>query len=736
MSRRDRQRRRRRNRGSPLKRVFALGGMLVLCAAIVGALAITGWVVNVAHSAPNLSSIHTTTPGSPSEVFAADGTPLGYIYSPNVHTPVAGNVLPHILKRATIDVEDRRFYQHGALDYQGILRAAIKDAVNGQTALQGASTLTMQLVDNRYLPAKYKSARARRDLKYKIVQAKLAEQLESKHSKHWILNSYLNNVPYGTLFNQTAYGAGAASEMFFSTPVQDLDLPQAALLAGLPQAPSSYNPFVDPKAAKERRLHVLQQMVRAGDISQARANAANRAPLGIKANREFQRRVDPYVFDYIEQQVSNDLCPGVTKPSHCPELAHGGLKIYTTIDLQKQAAATAAIRENATTLEEGGGPGTGAGVASVDAATGHIQAIATSGYYNQTKVNYATSASRQTGSAFKVFALMELIHDDHGDPNSTYYVSKPLPAGWNPSDPTWSVHTDDDVYHGAISIAEATAISDNTVFAQLAEDLGYTKLDAMAHAMGITSTLTGNPSEVLGGLTYGTTPLQMADAYATIADGGVHHTPTIIGKVIFKDGSSRDFGDVKGTRVFSYAETYAADEVLKKVITQAGATGTAANYGCPAAGKTGTAEDLANAWFVGYTPKISTAVWAGHPTGNVPMPDGFGGILAAPIWKDYMESTDGGYCGDWTAPSDPFEGTAFFGPNSASGSTSSIPGTDTTGTGTTTAPSTDTTSSTDTTQAAPTTGGTPSPPTGSPPAGSPPSAGGASTTGGGGLTGQ
>jgi penicillin-binding protein 1A len=724
--------------------VFALGGVLVLCAGIVGALAITGWVVNVAHSAPNLSSIHTTTPGSPSEVFAADGTPLGYIYSPNVHTPVPGTQLPHILKRATIDVEDRRFYQHGALDYQGILRAAIKDAVNGQTALQGASTLTMQLVDNRYLPTKYKSARARRDLKYKIVQAKLAEQLEAKHSKHWILNSYLNNVPYGTLFNQTAYGAGAASEMFFSTPVQDLDLAQAALLAGLPQAPSSYNPFVDPKAAKERRLHVLQQMVRAGDISQARANAANRAPLGIKANREFQRRVDPYVFDYIEQQVSRDLCPGISKPANCPMLTHGGLKIYTTIDLRKQAAATASIRENAANTEEAGGPGAGAGLASVDAATGHIQAIATSGYYNQTKVNYATSANRQTGSAFKVFALMELIHDDHGDPNSTYYVSKPLPAGWNPSDPTWSVHTDDDVYHGAINITEATAISDNTVFAQLAEDLGYTKLDAMAHAMGITSTLTGNPSEVLGGLTYGTTPLQMADAYATIADGGVHHTPTIIDKVVFEDGSTREFGDVKGTRVFPYNETYAADEVLKKVITQAGATGTTANYGCPAAGKTGTAENLANAWFVGYTPRISTAVWVGHPLGNVAMPDGFGGVLAAPIWKDYMESTDGGYCGDWTAPSDPFQGTAFFGPNSASGSASSIPETGT-GTGTTTAPLTDTTSSTGTTPAtggaAP--GGTPTPPAGSPPAANPPAGGPpagspapTSTTGGGGLTGQ
>ncbi|HEY3774157.1 MAG TPA: penicillin-binding transpeptidase domain-containing protein, partial [Solirubrobacteraceae bacterium] len=517
-------------------------------------------------------------------------------------------------------------------------------------------------VDNEYLPRKYRNARANHDLRYKIVQAKLAEQLEEKHSKNWILDGYLNNVPYGTVGNQTAYGAGAASWMFFDKPVSKLNLVQSALLAGLPQAPSEYNPFLFPRAARTRRAHVLGSMVRAGYITQAAADRAARARLEVKHDAPDNSHLDPYVFNYIEQQAAYDLCP--KHPGNCPTLTNGGLKIKTTIDMHQQAIATESLRDHASLFEEEGGPGVGGGLASVNASNGHIEAIATSGDYAQTKVNYATSAMRQTGSAFKVFALMELIHDYQGDPNTTYYDSKPLNAGWLPEDKTWSVHTDDYAYSGSINITTATYLSDNTVFAQLAADLGWTKLDKMAHAMGITSTLTGNPSEVLGGLTYGTTPLQMADAYATIADGGIHHAPTIINKIIFPDGSVRKFGNPPGHRVFSYAESYAADEVLKEVLIHPGATGTAAYYGCPAAGKTGTAENLANAWFVGYTPKVSTAVWVGNPKGNTAMIDGFGGILAAPVWKQYMESTDGGYCGDWTAPTEPFAGTEFTGPHS------------------------------------------------------------------------
>jgi penicillin-binding protein 1A len=669
MSRRERQRRRRRNRGSSLKRMLGLTAVLVISAMAVGALAITGWVVNVAQSAPNLKLSSAHIPGSPSQVFAANGTSLGYIWSSSVHTPIAGYRIPSVVKKATIAIEDRRFYQHGALDYQGIVRAAIKDTLNGQQ-LQGASTLTMQLVDNVYLPKRYQSAREQRNLKYKIVQAKLATQLEAKESKNWILNSYLNDVPYGTVRSQTAYGVGAASEMFFDKPVSKLTLDQAALLAGLPQAPSAYNPFIDPGAARRRRNEVLQAMVTADDITQAQADAAARRPLDVKSDNAYSVRRYPYVFDYVEQEVARDLCPKT--PNKCPRLTQGGMKIYTTIDLRKQALALQAIRNHAALLAEQGGASNSAaaGLASVDPANGHILAIASSSNYSQTNFDYATEAHRQPGSSFKVFVLMTLIHDYHGDPNTTYYDSHELSAGWLKGYPTYEVHTSEDTYQGDISVTKATVVSDNTVFAQLDADLTPQKVTATAYAMGITTHLNSLPAEAIGGLRTGVTPLEMADAYSTLANGGVHVPTTIINKIVFPDGSVGDYGDVKKTRVFTAGEAYEGTSVLKGVITSG--TGTAANYGCPAAGKTGTANNLENAWFVGYTPRMATAVWVGYPQGNIPMADGFGGALAAPIWHDYMETASGSYCGDFPTPAVPFQGTSFAGHYTVNGGSNAV----------------------------------------------------------------
>ncbi len=651
----------------------------MVCGIVVGALAIAGWVVNVAQSAPDLRDLPAQTPGSPSQVFAADGSSLGYIWSPDLHSPVTAAQIPQMVKNATISIEDRRFYQHGALDYQGILRAAIKDAFNGGTSLQGASTLTMQLVDNVYLP---NYLRAQHDLKYKIIQAKLAEQLEGMHSKNWILTSYLNDVPYGTVGGQTAYGVGAAARMFFDKPVNRLSLAQAALLAGLPQAPSQYNPFIDAGAARLRRGEVLRAMVQAHYITQAQANSANRQRLGVKAANLYRVRRDPYVFDYIQQAVAKDLCPKT--PNNCTKLEKGGLKIYTTIDLRKEALARQAI------LAHEGGPGQpSAGLASVNPSNGHILAIASSSNYSQTSFDYATQAHRQPGSSFKVFALMTLIHDYHGDPASTYYTSKFLPAGWLSSDPTWSVHTAELSYQGNINITKATIVSDNTVFVQLAADLGWGKIDSMAHAMGITSPLDGNPSEVIGGLRIGVTPLEMADAYSTIANGGSHVPATIINKVVFPDGSVANYGNPPHTPVFSDGEAFTATNVLKQVITSG--TGTAAGYGCPAAGKTGTANNLENAWFVGYTPRMSTAVWVGYSQGNIPMAGGFGGTLAAPIWHDYMQAASSGYCGDFSQPTTTFSGTAFSGPHANAGGLSTTTAQSGSGSGVTAAATTATT---------------------------------------------
>ncbi len=639
--------------------------VLTVCGGALGALLAVNWVVSVADSAPNLKDLQPQDPHPPSEIFAADGSSLGYIHADTVFSAVAGNQIPKRLKEATVAIEDRRFYQHGALDYQGILRAGVRDVFGESNSLQGASTLTMQLVNNMYLVGtKYANDH---NLRYKITQAKLAEQLEKKHSKNWILDTYLNQVPYGTVGGETALGVGAGAQMFFNTSPSQLDLAQMALLAGLPQSPSQFNPFLYPGPAMARRYEVLQAMVKSHYITQGEANAADGRPLELQLGTQYQERKQPYLFDYVEQQLIDDF--------GLKTVEAGGLKVYSTINLQDEQDAQSAVESH-----EGGAildDQPAAGLASIDPSTGHILALATTAPYgngpNQTTFDYATSAHRQPGSSFKVFALMTLIHDYDGDPDQTYYTSKFLPAGWLPQDPTWSVHTAEETYQGTINITKATIVSDNTVFAQLGADLGWHKLDEMAYAMGITTHLYGNPSEVIGGLTIGVTPLEMADAYATLANGGTHIPATVIDKVVLPNGRvDTAVGNPPHTKVFTDGETDDAISVLKQVITSG--TGTAANFGCPAAGKTGTANNLDNAWFVGFTPRLSTAVWVGYPQGNIPMSDGFGGTLAAPIWHDYTQAASDGYCGDWPAPSDPWHGVAFIGPRSATAGSSSTPG--------------------------------------------------------------
>ena len=343
-------------------------------------------------------------------------------------------------------------------------------------------------------------------------------------------------------------------------------------------------------------------MVSSGYITRRQARAANRSPLQVVPNSVYQQVSYPYVFDYVKQQLVRDLGEATVE--------RGGLKVYTTIDLTKQAEARHAILANES---DPGDPA--AALVSIDPTNGHILAMANSSTYGtgpgETTFDYATNAERQTGSAFKTFALMTLIHDQDGDPNQTYYNSHFLAPGWLPGYPTYQVHTAEETYQGNISVTRATTISDNTVYAQLGVDLGMSNVDATAHAMGITTKLCGNPSEVIGGLCVGLSPLQMADAYGTLANEGSHVATTIIAKVVLPDGKTINLGNPTPHRVFSPGEAYAGTQVLSTVVTSG--TGTAANYGCPAAGKTGTTSNYTDAWFVGYTPELSTAVWVGLP---------------------------------------------------------------------------------------------------------------------------
>src|SRR4051794_7055452 len=290
----------------------------------VALLSVMGYVLAVAATAPDLSELKPRNKGETSVIYAADGSRLGYVQSDEIRTPIAWQDMTSDLRHATVAIEDERFYHHKGVDYNAIVRAGVKNLESGKT-VQGGSTITQQLVRALYIKD------PKRNFTPKIREAKLASELEKKHSKTWILRSYLNDVPYGTLGGRTAIGAEAAAETFFDKHAKDLTLSEAALLAGMPQAPSRYNPFHNPAAAVERRNEVLDAMVDNHFLSRARAERAKGARLRLKHGTRYTHRREPYFFDFVQDELIQKYGVGVYR--------RGGLKIYTTIDPQFQKAA-------------------------------------------------------------------------------------------------------------------------------------------------------------------------------------------------------------------------------------------------------------------------------------------------------------------------------------------------------------------------------------------------------------
>jgi penicillin-binding protein 1A len=646
MSRTQRNRRRRRGRGGARSKGFLALSVLV-AVAILGAISAVGYVVSIAASAPPLTSLKPRDPGGFSIVFARDGRRLGVIQANELRKAVPGWVIPKNLKDATIAIEDSRFYHHKGVDYVGVIRAAVKNLESGKT-VEGGSTISMQLVRNLYITRE-------RTYQRKIREAKLAEELENEHSKAWILETYLNTVPYGTYGGQSAIGAWAAARMYFNKAVQDLTLPEAALLAGLPQAPSDYSPVRSPEAAKRRRNEVLAAMLKQKMITAQEAADAMAADLGIDMSTYFQKRRENFFFDYVKDKLYKAFSPR--------EVRRGGLRVYTTIDLSKQAAAREAINGQLA------GVGPSAAVVTIDPRNGEIVAMASSADYGKSKFNLPAQGHRQPGSAFKTMALMTALRRGV-DPNSTYYVSKPLDF----KDPTWGdikVKTYDGSYRGSISLYSATLASDNSVYTQLALDLGPQAIKQTAYDMGIETHLDGYPAEALGGLTIGVSPLEMATAYATIASGGVYHKPIAITKVRTATGEVLEGADLPkllrpfSERRFQDGVTAEATRILKANVV--GGTGQKAQVGCPAGGKTGTTDRHSDAWFVGFTPRLSTAVWVGYPTAQIFMTHEYhgasvaGGTFPAEIWGAYMKKARGKYCGDFAPAKQPMAFSKFFG---------------------------------------------------------------------------
>ena len=650
-ARRERIRRQRQRRG--VGRVLALTFGVLAAFIAIGVLGGVGYVVSVANDAPDISTIKPKDQGVNSIVYASDGkTRLGFITSDVLRSPVISTSIPQAMKDATVAIEDSRFYKHKGVDFEGVIRAAFKNLQNHHD-VQGGSTLTMQLIRNIY------TGDRKRTFSRKIKEAKLAEDLENLHpgqrGKKWILTKYLNNVPYGTVGGQTAVGVQAAARVFFDKYTHELTLPESAMLAGLPQAPTDYNPFLYPKRAKARRNEVLRKMAEQHYITQEQAQRAIATDLGTKKTDYYRRHREGFFFDYVKSEL--------IKKYGADTVRKGGLRVYTTINLKWQRIARAAI---ANRLNQPSDPS--AALVSIDPRNGHILAMASSARYGTSKFNLAAQSRRQAGSTFKVMTLMAALRRGV-DIHRTTYVSRPLKFFDKETGTQIDVQTDDHRYVGRTNLFEALVRSDNTVYQQLDLDIGPQNVTKTAHDMGITSKLFSYPSEGLGAV--GVSPLEMANAYATIASGGHRNRAVGITKVVLSDGKV-DTKHWKPHRTKVFTDGQAMEAIKAMQANAQRGTGTASQFGCDsAAGKTGTTSSFTDAWFDGMVPGLTTAVWVGYPKTTASMYsvhgiEVFGGTFPAQIWHDFMQQVVK-KCKPWPTPKEPFVAQPFFGRYSSTG---------------------------------------------------------------------
>jgi penicillin-binding protein 1A len=624
--RRRSRRQRRRNRARQRKRIAIVVGLIVLALGGVAAAGITG----AATVAPrcDLDNLRPVEIGQNSFVYAADGSLLGSIPAEKNRQPVPLQQVSKWMRLGTIAIEDRRFYEHGGIDLEGIARALAADVRAGRV-VEGGSTITQQLVRNLYISREVTFER-------KLIEACLAVRLNNRRSKQWILESYLNTVYYGN----HAYGVQAAAQTYFSKRASNLTLGQSALLAGLTQAPSVYDPLNRPLSALRRRDQVLQAMLDNGDITRRQYAAAVRdRRLHLNPGRLYTRIREPYFFGYVREQLITQYGANTVRS--------GGLRVYTTIDRRFQQNARNAILRTLPYRED-----PAAAVVSINPETGAIRAMAavTPGRRGN-QFNLAAQARRQAGSTFKTFVLTAAVYEGV-DPDSTYYSSRPFVYQPDPLSEAWEVSTYSNEYLGSVSVSRATLASDNTVFAQLTLDLGPEKVAAMAHKLGVRSNLKTRegvyvPSLGLGSA--GVSPLDMASAYATLAAGGMYSRPMAIRKVILPDGtvdSGAGWGKPERHRVIPDWVANEVTQILEDNMTQGTGTGASIFFNRPAAGKTGTTDRHTDAWFCGYTPHLSTTVWVGYPQAQVPMENVHGiqvagGTFPATVWNLFMRSSIG-----------------------------------------------------------------------------------------------
>jgi penicillin-binding protein 1A len=556
-----------------------------------------------------------------SVVYARDGSVLAVLADEEYREPVPLSRVPDHLVTAVVDTEDERFFDHGALDFRAITRALLTNVSEGGV-LQGGSTITQQLVKNAVLSPK-------QDVNRKLKEAVLSYRLEEQMTKHEILERYLNTVYFG---NQ-AYGVQAAARRYFDVDVEQLTKGQSALLAGIIRNPVGYDPFVYPEAARGRRSRVVERMLRLGDVTEAEAATMTAEPLPDKPT--ITRAPDDYFAEYVKNLLLRDTRLGETSQERYRAVFQGGLAIHTTLDPELQAIARLRVAE---LLPDTDGR-YNASLVAVEPGTGAVRALVGGPGFQQSQFNLVTDGiGRQPGSSFKVFTLVAAFEAGYG-PRDTIAGYSPCPVAI-PGQKSYTPGNYEGSRGGTTSLTSQTARSTNCAFIRLSQLVGLDKVAETAHRMGIPDRVPINPipSMPLGSVEMH--PLDMASAYATLAADGVHHPPYFVERVEDADGGTVFEEDPEGAQVLSEQVARMTTQVLQEVVRRG--TGTRARLrDREVAGKTGTAEDNSDAWFVGYTPQLATAVWMGNPRMRDRMvvrgTEVTGGSYPATIWAAFMK---------------------------------------------------------------------------------------------------
>jgi len=584
--------------------------LAVLCAFfLLGGL----YLYQLSLTLPDLSADSAAfRPARTSIVYAADETVLAEWHGEQDRTVIPFDHIPESVRDAVVAIEDERFYAHKGVDAEAILRALRANAESGEYE-QGGSTITQQVVKLLFTDGE-------RTLTRKIREALLAYQLETRADKQRVLETYLNLVYFG----EGAYGIETAANHYFGKPASELTLSESALLAGIIQSPSRYSPSSNPEAARGRRDIVLGKMRVRGTITPSEESSAVAEDV-VLAPTETSPVLAPYFVEYVKQSLIERF--------GSEEVFQGGLRVYTTLDPVLQKRAETSARTNLP------GPSDPAvAIVCVDHTNGQILAMVGGRDFEKDKFNLAVQARRQPGSAFKPFVLVTALTEGV-KPKDVFSAA---PYSVEVTDGVWTVQNyENAVTSGSMTLSAATDWSVNAVYARLIMKVGAEDVVKIAKAMGITTPLDPNPAIALGGLTTGVSPLEMACAYGTIASGGVRRVPTGIVRVTDDLNSVLYQAERADVRAIDEGVAKQASLMLHDVVERG--TGQAAKTGGWVAGKTGTTQAYRDAWFVGYSGDLCTAVWVGHPEGQVSMTNVHGirvtgGSYPARIWKYFMET--------------------------------------------------------------------------------------------------